>query len=479
MLPLVHNRRRAVVALATLLLVLLAGGAGAAPADLAGHWEGAVTLPGLELGLLVDLQLQDGAWSGTADIPMQGAKGIPLAGVRAVGDSLVFALAGVPGEPTFRGVRGDGVITGDFTQQGRTFPFHLGRGKLAAPNRPQEPKPPLPYREEEVGYDNGPIHLAATLTLPEGTGPFPAAVLITGSGPQNRDEALLGHRPFLVLSDYLTRAGIAVLRADDRGVGGSTGKGRNSTTSDFADDALAGVRYLRTRPEVDRTRIGLIGHSEGGIVGPLAAARAPDEVAFVVMIAGTGVPLDEVILRQTELIERAGGAADSAVAAELGRTKLIMDLVKTGADSAAVRSALLRQIEAQLAALPDSARAAAGRPDALADAALAGMLNPWFRYAVGLDPRVALRRLRCPVLALNGTLDLQVDPDQNLPEIERALREGGDRDVTVRRLPGLNHLLQRAKTGHPDEYATIEETMNEAGLAAIRDWLLARFAGGR
>jgi len=479
MLPLVHNRRRAVVALATLLLVLLAGGVGAAPADPAGHWEGAVTLPGLELGLLVDLQLQDGVWSGTADIPMQGAKGIPLVGVRAVGDSLVFALAGVPGEPTFRGVHADGVITGDFTQQGRTFPFRLGREKLAAPNRPQEPKPPLPYREEEVGYDNGPIHLAATLTLPEGTGPFPAAVLITGSGAQNRDEALLGHRPFLVLSDYLTRAGIAVLRADDRGVGGSTGKGRNSTTSDFADDALAGVRYLCTRPEVDRTRIGLIGHSEGGIVGPLAAARAPDEVAFVVMIAGTGVPLDEVILRQTELIERAGGAADSAVAAELGRTKLIMDLVKAGADSAAVRAALLRQIEAQLAALPDSVRAAAGRPDDLADAALAGMLNPWFRYAVGLDPRVALRRLRCPVLALNGTLDLQVDPDQNLPEIERALREGGDRDVTVRRLPGLNHLLQRAQTGHPDEYARIEETMNEEALAAIRDWVRARFAGGR
>ncbi len=474
-----HCHRR-LAALSVVLLLALAGPpAGAAPADFAGHWEGTIALPGTELGLLIDLALRDGAWSGTADIPMQGAKGLALAGVRAVGDSLVFALAGVPGDPTFRGVRGDGQVTGTFTQGGQSFPFRLGREAIAAPRRPQEPKPPFPYRAEEVGYDNGPIHLAATLTLPAGTGPFPAAVLITGSGAQDRDEALFGHKPFLVLADYLTRAGIAVLRADDRGIGGSTGKARNSTTSDFADDALAGVRLLGTRADIDPARIGLIGHSEGGIVGPLAAARAPGEVAFVVMIAGTGVPLDEVVLRQTELIGRAGGAAEAAVAAELASAKLIMDLVKGGADSVAVRAAVLEQIHAQIAALPDSARAAAGSPEVLADSALRGMLNPWFRYAVGLDPRVALRQVRCPVLALNGTLDLQVDPGQNLPEIAKALAEGGNRDVTVRRLDGLNHVLQRAKTGHPDEYAAIEETMNEAGLAAIRDWVLARVARGR
>lgn len=474
-----HCHRLVVVWFAGLLVALSGAPAGAAPADVSGHWEGAVTLPGMELGLLIDLSLRDGAWSGTADIPMQGAKGIALAGVRAVGDSLCFALAGVPGEPTFRGVRADSQITGRFTQRGQTFPFHLGREKLAAPRRPQEPQRPFPYREEEVGYDNGPIHLAATLTLPEGSGPFPAAVLITGSGPQDRDEALFGHKPFRVLADCLARAGIAVLRADDRGVGGSTGKGRNSTTSDFADDALAGLRYLQTRSEIDRARIGLIGHSEGGIVGPLAAARAPGDVAFVVMIAGTGVPLDEVVLRQTELIELAGGATPDAVAVEVARTKLIMDLVKAGGDSLAIRAALLEQVHAQLVALPDSVRAAAGSPEALADAALHGMLSPWFRYAVGLDPRVALRRVRCPVLALNGTLDLQVDPEQNLPEIAKALQEGGNRDVTLLRLPELNHLLQHAKTGNPEEYAVIEETMNEAGLTAIRDWVLARVAKGR
>lgn len=474
-------RRACLIAIgfAVLCLTLPGRSAGAAPADFTGHWEGAVVLPGLELGLLVDLTLRDGVWSGTADIPMQGAKGIPLAGMRAVGDSLIFALAGVPGEPTFRGVRGDSLVTGTFTQRGQSFPFRLGRGPLAVLSRPQEPKPPFPYRAEEVGYDDGPIHLAGTLTLPEGTGPFPAAVLITGSGAQDRDEALLGHKPFLILADFLTRAGIAVLRADDRGVGGSTGRGRNSTTSDFAADALAGVRFLAARSDIDPARIGLIGHSEGGIVGPLAASRAPAEVAFVVMIAGTGVPLDEVVLRQTELIGLADGATPAAVGAEVARSKLTMELVKGGADSLTVRAALLDQIRAQLAALPDSARAAAGSPESLADAALVGMLSPWFRYAIGLDPRVALRQVRCPVLALNGTLDLQVDPEQNLPEIATALREGGNRDFTVLRLPGLNHLLQRARTGSPLEYATIEETMNEAGLVAIRDWVLARVAGGR
>jgi pimeloyl-ACP methyl ester carboxylesterase len=449
---------------------------GPAPAA-AGHWEGAIELPGVALTVLVDLVGVDGAWSGTIDIPLQGATKLPLASVQTAGDSLVFVIDKVPGTPTFRGLIAGDKVTGEFTQGGQSFPFHLGREKMAGPNRPQEPKPPFPYQVEDVGFESGAVHLAATLTVPAGKGPFPAAVLITGSGAQNRDEELFGHKPFLVLADALTRAGIAVLRADDRGVGGSSGTVSGSTTSDFADDALAAMRFLKSRAEIDPARVGLIGHSEGGIVGPLAAARAPEDVAFVVLIAGTGVPLDEVILRQTELLMRAGGAAPAEISAQTTQAKSIMDLVKAGADSVAIRTALLAQVEAQLAALPDSARAAAGDPEVLADAALGGTLNPWFRFAVSLDPRVALQQVRCPVLAVNGSLDLQVDPNQNLPEIERALREAGNRDVTILRLPGLNHLLQTAQTGSTAEYATIEETMNRAALDAIRDWILARFTG--
>ena len=473
-------RASIVILIAAFALAATAPGPATAQTDtVAGHWEGAIEIPNAPLTVMVDLAPKDGGLAGTIDIPLQGAKGLALAGVRAAGDSVVFGIPAVPGAPTFRGVRVGAKITGTFAQSGLAFPFHLGRDKLPGLNRPQEPKRPFPYREEEVGYANGPIHLAATLTLPQGTGPFPAAVLITGSGSQNRDEELFGHKPFLVLADFLTRAGIAVLRADDRGVGGSSGQNSRSTSSDFADDALAGLRFLKTRPEIDARRVGFVGHSEGGIVGPIAAARAPGEVAFVVMIAGTGLPLDEVVLRQTDQMSRAEGMPEAKIRDELARVKLAMDRIKAGADSASIRADLAALIAAQNAALPDSARVPPADLGQQVTAGLRGMLTPWFRWAVKYDPRPTLAGVRCPVLALNGTLDMQVDPELNLPQIERALKGGGNGDVTILRLPGLNHLLQAAKTGSVSEYATIEETMNPVGLAAIRDWILARCAKGR
>ncbi|MBK9304194.1 MAG: alpha/beta hydrolase [bacterium] len=327
----------------------------------AGHWEGAIVLPGQELGIKIDLAADGGTWSGTIDIPMQGATGLPLENVRAAGDSLVFAIAKIPGAPTFHGLFADGRLSGDFTQNGMTFPFRLGREATAAPERPQEPQPPFPYRSEEVTYRNGDIVLAGTLTLPEGPGPFPAAVLLTGSGAQNRDEELFAHKPFLVLADHLTRAGVAVLRADDRGVGGSTGSVSLATTADFADDALAGVALLRARPDIAGGCVGLIGHSEGGIAAPLAAANAPEAVDFVVLLAGTGVPLGEVILRQAELIMKAGGTDSLQIADELAQTRLVLGLVAAGADSATIRAELERHVVARQAAHPD--RAKAGRAE--------------------------------------------------------------------------------------------------------------------
>src|SRR5712691_5734789 len=210
---------------------------------------------------------------------------------------------------------GGAQIAGEWKQNGASLPLTLTRaGKLPVLRRPQEPKKPYPYREEEVAYDNkqGHSHLVGTLTLPRSGGPFPAALLITGSGQQDRDEALMGHRPFLVLADYLTRRGIAVLRVDDRGVGGSTGEVARATTEDFAGDVLAGVAYLKTRKEIDPKRIGLIGHSEGGVIAPLCAARSRD-VAFMVMLAGTGLPGEEILYRQGELILKAMGASPAVV----------------------------------------------------------------------------------------------------------------------------------------------------------------------
>jgi hypothetical protein len=482
--------------LATLLLATLLAGAAlgqaapqlpaaepaTAPASadhpLAGHWEGEITLPAGTLQVMVDLAAGEDGWTGTIDIPAQGAKQLPLTDLAVGTDTARFSIAGVPGNPTFDGKLAEGELHGDFTQGGGQLTFRLGRQAVEVHKRPQEPSEPLPYRSEEVGYDHGDVHLAATLTLPPGDGPFPAVVMITGSGPQNRDEALLGHKPFLVISDHLTRAGIAVLRADDRGVGGSTGDVNSSTSSDFADDALAGVAYLKGRPEIDGSRIGLVGHSEGGLVGPLAAVRSSD-VAFVVMLAGPGVPGDEVVLLQSERISRADGGDEEAIAAETREMKEAFALIAKGGDEAELRAALDAIAQRQLAQLSDQQRAALGDgAEAEIRRQIDRITTPWFRYFLTYDPAATLRQVKVPVLALNGALDLQVDADQNLPPIAAALKEAGNPDVTVQRLPGLNHLFQHAQTGSPTEYAEIEETFAPEALKIISDWILQRFGSG-
>ncbi len=241
-----------------------------------GSWAGSIEIPGAALDLQVDLQYKDGYWVGKIDIPAQGVKGLPLSNVSVTKTEATFSIGGVPGNPTFHGTLSEGALAGEFKQGGQSIPVRLGKEELAKPARPQEPKPPFPYTEHEVTFSNGPIKLAGTLTVPEGDGPFPAALLISGSGAQDRNEEVFDHKPFLVLSDHLTRAGIAVLRVDDRGVGESTGSAIDATSEDFAGDALAGVNFLRTRDEIDKKKIGLIGHSEGGIIAPQVATESDD-----------------------------------------------------------------------------------------------------------------------------------------------------------------------------------------------------------
>ncbi len=324
--------------------------------------------------------------------------------------------------------------------------------------RPQNPVKPYPYRDEDVAYDNKVqnVTLAATLTLPQGTGPFPAVVLITGSGPQDRDESLLGHKPFLVLSDYLTRHGIAVLRADDRGVGKSTGIFSKATTADFATDTEAGIAYLKTRKEIDPRKIGLIGHSEGGVIAPMIAARNKD-VAFIVMMAGTGVPGDQIIPAQSEAIEVASGKDPAEAAKNAANEKEMLKLVETEKDQAVLEKELKEKMKGDT-------------PEAQIGAQIAQLTSPWFRYFLTYDPAVALRHVNCPVLALNGSLDKQVLPSQNLPPIRQAL--AGNKRAEIDELPGLNHLFQTAKTGSPAEYAAIEETIAPVALDKMATWIL-------
>jgi pimeloyl-ACP methyl ester carboxylesterase len=334
--------------------------------------------------------------------------------------------------------------------------------------RPQTPKKPYPYTEEEVSYENTQDHvkLAATLTLPPGAGPFPAVVLITGSGQQDRNEALLGHQPFLVLADYLTRRGIAVLRADDRGMGGTSKGGPNDTTQNYADDALAGVAFLKARKEINPKQIGLIGHSEGGMAAPMAAAKSAD-VAFIVLMAGPGIAGDKLLAMQISLI--AAAECEKEVASALVEGQQLMATVVQEKDNAVAR----QKLQEASAKRGEAAKKKLDAQLATASAQSYAWATDWFRYFLSYDPRPTLLKVKVPVLAINGEKDLQVPAKEDLEAIEQALKEAGNKDYKIVLLPGLNHLFQTTKTGAPSEYAQIEETIAPTALQTMGDWIVA------
>jgi uncharacterized protein len=295
-------------------------------------------------------------------------------------------------------------------------------------------------------------------------------VLITGSGPQNRDEELLGHKPFLVLSDHLTRNGYAVLRFDDRGVGESEGDFKSATTEDFAKDVLAAVEYLKTRKEIDHKKIGLIGHSEGGIIAPMAAIQNK-EIAFIVLLAGTGLPGEEILYLQSRLIEEAGGTAEEDIKKSLEFSSVIYDAIKNSGDFVVAENRIKEYFWREYMEMTDEDKQKIGDPEVFLDMQLRVALTPWFKFFLTYDPVPALEKVKCPVLAIIGEKDLQVPPKENLPAIEEALKRGGNKNFTVKELPGLNHLFQTAETGSPLEYGKIEETMSPLALDTITKWL--------
>ncbi|HEX9886918.1 MAG TPA: alpha/beta fold hydrolase, partial [Longimicrobiales bacterium] len=415
--------------------------------------------------------------SATMDSPDQGARGIPVGAVTLVGDSLTIEVPVAAG--SYVGVvdAAGQVIDGMWRQGGVELALVVKRSEAEEPpQRPQEPTPPLPYVAEDVRYPNAEagIELAGTLTLPEGEGPFPAVLLISGSGPQDRNETVFDHRPFLVVADHLTRNGIAVLRVDDRGVGESTGVFGVATSEDFTSDALAGVAYLADRPEVDAGAIGLVGHSEGGLVAPMVANRS-GSVAFVVLLAGPGVTGEEILYLQGERIALASGG-DPATAAANRRLQERMFEVVLSQEPTGAASRLREVMVSALGSMMPEERQALGLSDGNLEAFISRQVaqvnSPWFRYFLVHDPAPELRALRVPILALLGELDLQVPADQNAPALRQALAEGGNPDATVESLPGLNHLFQPATTGAPGEYATIPTTFDPGALDRITAWIL-------
>jgi len=435
----------------------------AKPSDIDGAWMGTLDTGTVKLRVVFHITNTASGLTATLDSPDQGMKGLPTTAVTRDGSNLKIEAAKIGG--TFEGKISSDLtaIDGKWSQGGGTLPLLLKKVKDQAElelKRPQVPTKPYPYREDEVTYDNKAenVTLAATFTIPRGTGPFPAVLLITGSGPQDRDESLMGHKPFLILADYLTRHGIAVLRADDRGTGKSTGVFANATTADFATDAEAGVAYLKTRAEVNPRKIGLIGHSEGGVIAPMVAARNKD-VDFIVMMAGTGVPGDQVIVAQGEAIELAMGKPADEAAKDAAREKEMMTLIESEKDQATLEKELQEKMKGEV-------------PDGQIGMQIKQVTSPWFKYFLTYDPATALRKVTCPVLAINGSLDKQVLPGQNLAPIRKALEEAGNKHFEIDELPGLNHLFQTAKTGSPTEYAQIEETMSPVALEKMSSWIL-------
>lgn len=440
-----------------------------------GTWQGNLFVGNMSLRLVFHFTLQpQGGYKATMDSPDQGAFGIPTDTVIVQDGTIQVIMKAIAGE--FNGTRpvASDSIVGTWTQVGREFPLvlKLVKGGEEKPRRPQEPQKPYPYKEEEVTFENpnAGVTLSGTLTLPFEGGPFPAVILISGSGPQDRDESVFGHKPFLVLADYLTRAGIAVLRYDDRGVGKSTGDFESATTRDFAEDAKSAIAFLKTRKDIRPNKIGLLGHSEGGIIAPLVASESQD-VAFIVLMAGTGVPGEEIIHKQAELISRAMGATEEEIKKSEEQRKKLFAVLKTEKDPTVGAAMLRTLIEASL----DSAtRSNPQTTEAVVNAQVKELNSPWFRYFLTYDPRPALKKVRCPVLAIGGEKDLQVWPKQNLPEIESALRAGGNKDFTVKEIPGVNHIFQTASTGVPMEYGKIEETISPTVLKLIADWILEK-----
>lgn len=431
-----------------------------AVSDIDGLWAGTLHAGAVSLRLVLHITGAPGDLRATMDSPDQNANGIPATSVRRDGATLDIAFQAIGAKFSLRLDGALSTLSGTLTQAGAELPLEFKRVRDAASletKRPQTPVKPYPYREEEVSYENPApgIRLGASLTLPPGKGPFAAVVLITGSGAQDRDESLFGHKPFLVLADALTRRGIAVLRSDDRGVGKSTGNFAAATTADFATDTEAAVAWLKTRTEIDPRRIGLLGHSEGGVIAPMIAARN-SAIAFIVLLAGPGVRGDELLVAQVEALAEASGATREAAARSGTKEREILSLVESEKDN----DKLEKLAREKLGTVTEQE---------LRGVRMLG--SPWFRYFLAYDPAPALTKVKCPVLALNGGLDRQVPPALNLPAIRKALQTGGNKRFEVVEMPGLNHLFQTAKTGAVAEYGAIEQTMAPEALEKIASWI--------
>jgi uncharacterized protein len=444
--------------------------------DFTGQWNGLLKVRETQLKVVFHVTKTDDGFSATMDSPDQGVKGIHVAKTTVDNSNIKFEIANPPIK--YSGELKGNEIVGTFKQSRTELPLHLSREvvEIESVKRPQEPQKPYPYYSEEVSFRNSEadISLSGTLTLPEQDGCFPVVVLITGSGPQNRDEELFGHKPFLVMADFLTRNDIAVLRFDDRGVGQSEGNFITATSADFATDVESAIAYVKTRKEIDQKKIGLIGHSEGGMIAPMVAAKSED-VNFIVLLAGPGIQGNKLLILQQELITKAmGGISEADLKPHLERNAKLFEIVIQSNDDQKLKTDLTKIISESFANDTSIVLPRGMTKEEFVSIQVDQIVKPWMQYFLKFNPALVLEQVKCPVLALNGEKDLQVPPKENLTAIENALKRGGNNQVTAKELPGLNHLFQACETGLPTEYATIQETFSPIALNEILIWIQAQ-----
>jgi pimeloyl-ACP methyl ester carboxylesterase len=446
------------------------------PGPLVGPWSGEIRVAGITLQMRVVFTGAGDELTAAIDIPQQGATGIPLRNVTSTGNKVRFELPAGPGVAVFDGERagdrGDR-IEGAFTQAGQGGTFVLARGNTPPP-QPASSATDLPYDALDVTFAHDGVTLAGTVTTPRGAGPFPAVVLVSGSGSQTRDADVVGFKIFGTLADALTRAGIAVLRYDDRGVGQSSGPA-DVTTEAYTADVLAAVAMLKARPSIRVDRIGVMGHSEGALVAASAAGASPD-VAFVILMAGPAVTGELIVRAQAEAMVRAAGGGDAQATALRAQQDRLFAAVRTGDGWDAIEASTRAQGRAQIAALPEAQRQALGDPEAYLDGVintqLAGAKSGWYRYFIDYDPAPALRAVERPVLALFGAKDLQVLLEQNRPVLESLFAGPRAARLTVRVFAEANHLFQPARTGAPVEYPGLPKAFVPGFTEAVAEWIL-------
>lgn len=437
--------------------------------DITGSWAGKLQIQNTQLGIVFHIEKKDSVYETKMDSPDQGAFGLNTSKTHFSGNQLEITASGMG--ITYTGTFHNDSITGIFRQGGMQFPLVLKPSQEKLMSRPQEPKPPFPYPTKDVTFTNessGNI-LSGTLTTPASTGLFPAVILIAGSGPNDRDETVFGHKPFLVIADYLTRNGYSVLRYDKRGVGKSNGDYANATIQDFASDAAAALAFLKSQGNIDKNRIALIGHSEGGTIAPMVAAN-DTSVAAIVLMAGMGVKGSELMIQQnTDLLKVAHVSQDVIDKVKVALEEIYAS-IQNWENSDDEQKKLRSRIGEIWELLPASSQKTSNK-EQYVTANMRVIIQPSYRYFLSEIPTEYIEKVQCPVFAVNGEKDIQVEAQQNLQAIREALEKGGNKDYTIKAYPGLNHLFQECETGSVQEYGKIEQTISPQLLSDMTDWL--------